>query len=352
MIKIEPLFVTDYSQTRALLRLQPDYLPAEHVCNHKAFFFRGLAFWQHWLPCSWHFAPSVYVAKEDGVILGLVALRPTGKSKDCWLIDHLVVHPHHRGRGVAQELLRYVFALFGSQGVSHFLSEVSDQNSAALSLFGNCGFRRAAKVTHYAMNLHEKPFRVPDMSLPFRLATQADKQNLFQLHQDVLPADIRQVFSYSPDDFAVPERSYEGVPKARKRSFAPRSWFWVLEDNERKVLTCAARVIAHDEHDYHLEFAVHPGWKHLAPDLVAFCLNAIRGFSPRGEVTAKAFDFENELIEALKENGFERSGGFCLLAREHWVRAKRPEKAAERPAVGIPAVNFPLATERSIAEEA
>src|SRR5579875_2889015 len=133
MIKIEPLFATDYAQARALMRLEP--APAAgHPVSRRSLFLRGLAFWQHWLPAQLHVAPSVYVAKEDGVVLGLIVLRSTGKSRLCWQVYHLIVHPHHRGRGIAQELLRYVFALFGGQGASHFVAEVSDLNAAALSL--------------------------------------------------------------------------------------------------------------------------------------------------------------------------------------------------------------------------
>src|SRR5262249_32185501 len=160
MIKIEPLLATDYPQVRGLMKHQTEAMPAEHACDSGGLFLRGLAFWQHWLPCQLHIAPSVYVAKEDGVVLGLISLSATGKSKQTWELDQVIVHPLHRGRGIAQELLRYAFALFGSQGVSHFLAEVSDKNSAGLQLFGSCGFRRCAKVSHYEMQLS------PQASLP------------------------------------------------------------------------------------------------------------------------------------------------------------------------------------------
>ncbi len=144
MIKIEPFLATDSTQMRALLRYQDEPVPYEAFCAEEILFNSGLVFWQHWLPCRFHLAPAVYVAKEDGVILGLISLATQGKAGSCWRIDHLVVHPHHRGRGIAQKLLQYVFALFGSQGVSHFIIEVSCDNSPAMSLLAASGFRRAA----------------------------------------------------------------------------------------------------------------------------------------------------------------------------------------------------------------
>ena len=78
MIKIEPLFATDSTQVRALLRYQDEPMPYESFCAEEKLLFTGLNFWQHWLPCQWHVAPSVYLAKEEGIVLGprQVAPRP------------------------------------------------------------------------------------------------------------------------------------------------------------------------------------------------------------------------------------------------------------------------------------
>src|ERR1700733_6540013 len=123
MIKIEPFLTTDSTQIRALLRHQDELLPYETFCAEEKLLVSGLFFWQHWLPCRFHLGPAVYIAKENGVILGLISIISNNKANSCWNINHLVVHPNHRGRGIAQKLLQYVFALFGSQGVSHFITE-------------------------------------------------------------------------------------------------------------------------------------------------------------------------------------------------------------------------------------
>jgi len=358
MIKIEPLLATDYAQVRGLLKHQPEFVPAENHCETTDFFFRGLTFWQHWLPCQIHMAPSVYVAKEDGVVLGIIALKPLSKSKSCWQIDYLLVHPHQRGRGIAQELLRYVFAQFGSQGVNHFISEVADANSAALSLFASCGFCRCAKLTHFELEFSPRPTPPAPANLPFRLATSADKYALFQLFQDVLPPDIRLVYSYCPDDFPVSDTAFERMSKLRRKFLRKRIWYWVLEDQERRTLTSAVKITAHEEGDFHLEFAVHPGWTHQAPDLVAFCLENLKSLGAGSNVSwtpgtrwiarARAFDFDTALIDALKAQQMERTGGFCLLAREHWTRAKQPklkERPKTIPGIPNPVINFPLATD-------
>jgi L-amino acid N-acyltransferase YncA len=344
MIKIEPLFATDCTQTRALLRHQTEPMPYESYCAEDAPSLRGLTFWQHWLPCRMHVAPSVYIAKEDGVVLGIISLRPLGKSRACWRIEHLVVHPLHRGRGIAQELLKYVFALFGSQGVNHFIAEVSDQNSAALNLLGSCGFRRCAKITHFQVPLDYQEQPDLEQTNAFRLALPEDQQRLYQLHQDSLPPDHRLIYEWVPKDFLVQELPAEGFEKATKKLIKRRSWFWVSQESDRKVLTAAVRITAHQEGDYHLEFAVHPGWTHMAREIVTFVLNVMRRAGMKGMIVAKAFDYQPSIVDALSECGLERIGHFSLLAREHWVRAKKPKAIKLDVAInplGNPAVNLP-----------
>lgn len=350
MIKIEPLIALDFTQTRALLRHRAEPAPPDQDCTTSDWTFRGLSFWQHWLPCQMHLAPSVYVAKEDGVVLGLITIQPTGKSKQCWQIDHLIVHPLHRGRGVAQELLRFAFALFGSQGVSHFISEVSTENSAALQLYGSCGFRRCAKVSHYRLEIRPDDTPALVAEARFRLAIPADRQGIYQLHQEMLPPDIRLIFSYSPDDFSMSEIPIEKVEKLRTRMLHRKVWYWISEDRERRVITSAVRVTCHRQGDYHLEFAVHPGFRHLGDEIVPFALNSLRMGARQAVVWARAFDFQPGLAEVLEAAGMERTGDFCLLAREHWLRAKQPKLKKERGVslLANPGVNMPLATDRNI----
>jgi len=346
VIKIEPLFATDSTQMRALLRHQNERVPYESFCAEEEIARAGLTFWQHWLPCRWHFSSSVYVAKEDGVVLALISLANTGTSKACWRITHLVVHPHHRGRGIAQELLRYVFALFGSQGVSHFVAEISNDNSAALSLLGSCGFRRAARLTYYQLLSDSELPPDNDESLTFRLATPLDAPRLHQLHQDTLPPDLRLVFNCQCADYRVREIPVESSDKIFRRLLKNKIWYWVTEDKERKVLTAAIKVTAHREGDYHLEFAVHPGWSHQANDTVAFALNLANRSSMKGMLLAKAYDYQPSVGKVLAAAKMRKEGEFFLMAREHWLRAKKPrsvkiERSVAIPTIVNPAINMP-----------
>lgn len=278
-------------------------------------------------------------------MLALISISSVGKARACWQIDHLVVHPHHRGRGIAQELLRYVFALFGSQGVSHFVVEVSCQNAAAISLLGTCGFRRCARSVHYQLPNEVTEKTSAEEIAPFRLALPTDQHALYQLHQDALPPDLRLIYDYTPEDFAVRDLPVESGDKIFKRLMRHKFWYWVLEDKERRTIIAAVKVRAHREGDYHLEFAVHPGWKQVAPETIAFALHAVNRFSMRGTVMAKAYDYQPYVAEALQAANVQKVGEFFLMTREHWLRAKKPRSLKlERvglPSIANPAINMP-----------
>ncbi|MFN8655702.1 MAG: GNAT family N-acetyltransferase [Candidatus Obscuribacterales bacterium] len=349
MIKISPLLASDYAQTCALLGMQECSSIDNALITNTDVMKGGLAFWQHWLPCQYHLSQSIYVAREDGVVLGFIVLSAASKSKQCWKVENLVVHPEHRGRGLAQELLRYVFAQFGSQGVAHFIAEVSCSNDAALSLFAHCGFCRSARVTYYQID--RKDAQVQEVESEFRLASYASKNGLFQLHQEVLPPDLRLVFERVPDDYRVGEKlAFTSVERKRNKFMRKRVWYWVSQDPERRVLSSAVKVMAEPDVGYRLEFAVHPGWKHLAADLVNFAVMQLQKPEyPDLPIWAKVCDFEPEVDEAVQAVGFERTGEFFLLSREHWTRAKHPRVRRVEgvlPNIANPAINFPLATER------
>ena len=327
MIKIQPFLPGDSTQVKALLRHQNEPMPYESFCQEDRVLGSGVTFWQHWIPCGLHVGPSVYVAKEDNVVLGLISIDTNGRSHNCWRIDHLVVHPQHRGRGIAQELVNFALAYFGSQGIGHFISEVSDQNTAALSLFSASGFRRASRVTYYQLPLGYEDCPNPSEGDVFRLALPGDRNKIFELCNDILPTDLKRVFDYVSDDFHVAELKLEGLDKLSKRLLRTRRWYWVNEQPERNVIPCAVQVTAHREGDYHLEFLVNPGWAHMAPEVVSFVLSFMKRAGMKGMVVTKVYEFQKEVREAVENAGLERMGSFTLMAREQWKRAKKPRSA-------------------------
>jgi len=352
MIKIEPFLATDSTQVRALLRHQDELMPYEAFCAEEKLFHSGLFFWQHWLPCRYHLAPAIYVAKDNGVILGLISIVSYGKANSCWWINHLVVHPNHRGRGIGQKLMQYVFALFGSQGVSHFVMEISCQNSAAMSLLGGLGFRRAARLVHYQMPSDRRMSKTGEKNeenAVFRWAQPEDQNLLYQLFQDSLPSDLRVVYAYNSDDFVLEAIPADLAPNALKRLYKLKNWYWVAHDMERNVLTAAIKVSSHRQGDFHIEFVIHPGWQHMAKEAVGYAMQAIDRLGMAGMVMTKVYDYQAGTAEALEQLGWQKHGEFLLMVKEHWLRAKKRSLKLDTtvtiPTMGKPAINLPFTLE-------
>jgi len=347
MIKIGTLQANEYKQASLLLNLQTEMVNENHDVNDGDLLLNGLAFWQHWLPCQLHLTQSLYVAREDGQIIGIIAMQHTSKSKTCWQVSKLVVHPDHRGRGIAQELLRYVFAQFGSQGVMHFLAQVPAMNDAALTLFANCGFCRTSRITYYKFDLNRAEEFMAGNQDGFKLALPHVKQALYQLNSEVLPPALRQVLLLAPDDFIIKDMiPFTSVEKTKQKLMRKRVWYWVFEDSERMILSSAVRVTAEPNSGYKLELSVHPGWKHQEEDLLRFALAKLLTEAPRAPIWAKIYDFQGDMHELMLSCGFERTGEAFLLLREHWQR-QRKTKRASMPALGKPVINFPLAADRT-----
>lgn len=356
MIKIGPLIATDYAQAASLLDEQEEPVLDISPLTETRLIMRSFAFWQHWVPCQFHITPSIYVAREEGEVLGFISLHNTNKSKSCWRIDNLVVHPEHRGRGIAHELLRYVFAQFGSQGVSYFLAEVAARNQGALSLFAAGGFCRTAQVTYYKLDpreaIHTAELAADLSGAEFRLATQRHQFMLYQVHQDVLPPDVRLVLSQSAEDFRVKDMlPFTSVERRKNRLLRTRVWYWITEEIDRKGIPAAAKISATPDIGYKVEFAVHPGWKHLTNELVNSTISALRAGTPHLPIWVRVYDFHGEVHEAVKQLGFERMGDYFLLTREHWQRAKRAKRKLDTAAalnpIAKPAINFPLPNQRN-----
>jgi L-amino acid N-acyltransferase YncA len=347
MIKIGTLQAGEFKQASLLINSHAECLHEINDVNDGDLLLNGLAFWQHWLPCQLHLVQSVYVAREEGQLLGVIVLSHASKVKTCWQVNKLVVHPDHRGRGIAQELLRYVFAQFGSQGVMHFLAEVSAENDAALGLFANCGFCRSARITYYRFSESAAQKFVPAEVEGFKLALPHLKPALCQLHSEILPPALRQVLLLSPDDFALNDLvSFTSVEKTQQKLMRKRTWYWVAADPERLVLSAAVRVTAEPQSGYRLEFSVHPGWKHLEEDLIRFTVTRLLSEAPRAPVWTKVYDFQGDMHAILQSCNFERCGEAFLLLREHWQR-QRQNKRASIPQLGKPAIHFPRTADRS-----
>jgi len=85
-------------------------------------------------------APA-YVAEADGQVMGMVTVcmftTLTGRKA---FVDHLVVAPEARRRGVARLLMGHAIEVASSAGASRIDLTAGDSKAAARELYGSLGF--------------------------------------------------------------------------------------------------------------------------------------------------------------------------------------------------------------------
>jgi len=97
-------------------------------------------------------ADGIFVAEEDGKVVGYVTARVDYASKIGW-IPNISVHPHHQKRGVGRQLLQHALDYFRAEGMQIARIETLVQNEIGQRFYPQMGFREVARQIHYAMPL-------------------------------------------------------------------------------------------------------------------------------------------------------------------------------------------------------
>ena len=281
---------------------------------------------QSLIPSNLRFLPSIHIAIDENTILGYVILKSMSKPNNSWQIDEVFVLDEIRNEGVGEELLRYVLSVYGGHGVEHFLAEIDSQNSSALSLFHQCGFRRYAKVSFYqkefnskniSESFHETILHGKDFIL--RPQTNNDLYDLEKLEVSSIPPDLRPALGKSKEYF-----------KQKKDSI-------VVIDKSRGLIIGWAYIKKQSEDNYFIELLANPGWTHLYEQ---FLNTIICDYIPiqtnKLTLTVKAVDYLTELAEVLKKSGFLPVEIKELLVRTVWQKIR--ERKGQASQVGKPSI--------------
>ena len=92
------------------------------------------------------------VAEEDGVVLGYIGSQSVMDEAD---MMNVAVHPEHRRRGVAQELVQRLVTGLKEKEVHSLTLEVRASNEPAKALYGKLGFVQAGRRPNYYRNPRE-----------------------------------------------------------------------------------------------------------------------------------------------------------------------------------------------------
>ncbi|OGI13182.1 MAG: hypothetical protein A3I68_04755 [Candidatus Melainabacteria bacterium RIFCSPLOWO2_02_FULL_35_15] len=329
MFKIRSLQIDDFKRFKEIIP-NKSHVVAIHKLPLREFAYLI----QNLIPHNLRSFPSIHIAVDENNILGYVILRSLSKPNNSWQIDEVFVPDEIRNEGVGEELLRYVLSVYGGHGVEHFLAEIDSQNTPALSLFHQCGFRRYAKVSFYEREidtttvetlhattvetLHATSLR-HGKDFILRPQTNNDLTELEKLEISSIPPDLRPALGKSREYF-----------RQKKDSI-------VVIDKSRGLIIGWGNIQKQSEENYIIELLANPGWTHLYEQ---FLNTIISDYIPiqtnKFTLTVKAIDYLTELTEVLKKAGFLPVEIKELLVRTVWQKIR--ERKAQTSKVGRPSI--------------
>ena len=97
------------------------------------------------------FVPG-FVWEEAGKIVGNVSLLTT-KVRDRYVVANVAVHPAYRRRGIARDLMELAIDKIRGRGGHEVLLQVEENNSPAISLYNQLGFKIVGNMTSWRRSL-------------------------------------------------------------------------------------------------------------------------------------------------------------------------------------------------------
>lgn len=278
-------------------------------------------------PNPYQYTMNLHVAEVDGEIAGFVQASPGNHQRTRWHIDYVAVAPAFRYRGIAGQLLEYVFECYGGMGVKSFTLESDTRNLPALGLYSKKGFRKYATLTYFQMppeQLREHDPTDPPQGLrPYR---PKDASALLELYNACTPEKVRMIDSRSVGDYELGVIEHTMSLWRRKLGMVEEQRYVV--ENDKRQIVGYLRVLGHVKPTpLCLRLMVHPGYEHLYDELLRFGLGKLRGY-PESLVLAWTPDFQPAKKEALEKLGFSLLTIDHLLVRDTLLTIRMPFASA------------------------
>lgn len=98
---------------------------------------------------------GVFVAEEDGVVLGYVTTRIDRESRLGW-IPNIAIRPDFKSRGLGKHLMEAALEYFRKAGMTHVKIETLAVNEIGSRFYPQMGFKEVIRQVHYVMDLSER----------------------------------------------------------------------------------------------------------------------------------------------------------------------------------------------------
>lgn len=137
---------------------------------------------------------------RDGRLVGNVSVR-SARGSDGYLIGNVVVHPDHRGQGIASALMRRAVRVISRRGARWVGLEVRAGNSVARGLYEGLGFREVGRTHHFFRKAGSSSPVPPLRSDALRRGHRDDADALVDLMETVIPEEQRPLLEARAVDY-------------------------------------------------------------------------------------------------------------------------------------------------------
>lgn len=157
----------------------------------------------------WRFNPSAarlspgFVWEENGHILGNVTLLPS-RVYGRFLVANVAVHPDHRRRGIARQLMLATEEAVRARNGRVILLQVVKENYSAINLYRSLGYEVVGHMTSW-FSANSRLRRLETFGNPADIRPLAANQwrAAFELDRDALAPDLNWPEPLSPDSYKL-----------------------------------------------------------------------------------------------------------------------------------------------------
>lgn len=243
-----------------------------------------------------------FVWIEDGQIVGNVTINRLSPQK--WMISNVAVHPDHRRRGIAHELMDASVEWVRGRRARWIMLEVRRDNVPARSLYLDMGFVVVEGTTEMERHGIGSVARIgPPESYRLRPARSSDGPHIFELARQITPALAQRIEPIRRRDYEI-GRLDHFVDGLRRLIGLPATSRWVVTDPDQQVV--AALKVRMGGHNHRINLLVHPDLRGILEEtLITRALNALSGH--RGTVRAQVGAEHTAAIATLEAHGFREA---------------------------------------------
>ncbi len=239
-----------------------------------------------------------YVWEEDGKIIGNATLLTT-RTNGRFLVVNVAVHPDHRRRGIARDLMAAIIQLVREKNGHEILLQVEKANDAAIHLYQSLRFQTIGHMTTWYTAVSRLRELEPGIDMDIRELPRHNWEEAYRLDTAALPPNLNW-----PEP--LPHDAYKLHYWRRLENFlnGRHAEAWTTTD-EAHQLTGVAGIWGEWGRPYHVTLRVHPSWQgQMERPLLAKIIRRLYTLSRRN-VRLDHPDDDQLMTELLREANFQ-----------------------------------------------